>query len=276
MQSDSLKRVQIDQLLAHFRRGFEPFVIVVFKSTHAESWYDTLRTTPEVRLSPDSRALQLDATALVRIILAHWDTTFARVLDKRDRALLYELRQIRNRWAHQAPLNDDDVDRMADAVLRLLTSIHADNVAEVQALRDNFRTERYGHRPPFTVIPTRWILVGCSVVLVIALGVWWYGAQAMPVAQVPAATPTHTTLTHTTTSTYKSSALLPTLTRTLTQISDQDASYPCAKGQIKANPNTKIYHKPDGAYYAATRNSNVVCFDTVAAAEQAGYRAAKR
>jgi methylphosphotriester-DNA--protein-cysteine methyltransferase len=37
-----------------------------------------------------------------------------------------------------------------------------------------------------------------------------------------------------------------------------------------------IYHLPDGAYYATTKNSDVQCFDSVEAAEAAGFRKAKR
>lgn len=52
-------------------------------------------------------------------------------------------------------------------------------------------------------------------------------------------------------------------------------SYPCKTGQVKANRNTKIYHVPGGLSYARTQ-ANVQCFDTSAAAEAAGFRAAKR
>lgn len=269
MHHDPMKRVHIDQLLAQFRRGFEPFVIVVFKSTHADAWFDILRATPEVRVAADSRAIQLDATALIRIILAHWDTTFVRVLDKRDRGLLYEIRQIRNRWAHQVPLSDDDVDRLADAVLRLLTSIHAENLHEVQLLRDQLRTQRYA--PPKTTSVWRAVLIwGGSITAfaIVMLTVVWYVTlpptdAPMPTA-VPAALATQTIVAKS------------TLGTSLTATVVESAAFPCRDGQIKGNANTMIYHVPDGAYYATTRNTAVVCFDTITAAEQAGYRAAKR
>jgi hypothetical protein len=50
---------------------------------------------------------------------------------------------------------------------------------------------------------------------------------------------------------------------------------PCKVGQIKGNKNTMIYHVPSGAWYAQTRK-NVVCFDTEAAAQAAGYRKSRR
>lgn len=271
MLNDPQKRVHIDQLLAHFRRGFEPFVIVVFKSTHADAWFEIMRTTPEVRISADSRTIQLDATALIRIILAHWDTTFVRVLDKRNRALLYEIRQIRNRWAHQAPLTDDDVDRLADAVLRLLISIHADNVHEVQRVRDELRTQRYAHPSHRPIKRHRTMLIGSLLAVGVAvLGMlWWYDVLP-PVAHPDGSS---TPVAGATTTPVAQKALLGSA---ITATVDQSAAFPCSAGQIKGNPNTMIYHRPDGAYYAMTRNSTIVCFDSTAAAEHAGFRASKR
>jgi hypothetical protein len=50
---------------------------------------------------------------------------------------------------------------------------------------------------------------------------------------------------------------------------------PCAVGQIKGNRNSMIYHVPSGEWYARTHN-NVICFNTEAEAEAAGFRKSKR
>ncbi len=282
MDSSAQRRVQIDQLLAQFRRGFEPFVILVFKSTHADAWFDMLRATPEVRIPLDQRHIQLDATALVRIILAHWDSTFARVLDKRDRALFFELRQIRNRWAHQVPLSEDDVDRMADTVLRLLTSIRADNIAEVTQFRDELRRTRYQTPVRGWRRASVWGLLGTLCGVIVVALVWWVQQPSSgdaPVAGTGAPTVPATavvTVVRVVTATIQPIKATSEQTATPVGVATSDASFPCTAGQIKGNPNTMIYHLPEGAYYATTRNSEVVCFDNVADAEAAGYRAAKR
>ena len=60
--------------------------------------------------------------------------------------------------------------------------------------------------------------------------------------------------------------------------SANDAS-PCKVGQIKGNPNgakgDKIYHLPTWRLYKKLQNSDVVCFDTIQDAKDAGYRASK-
>lgn len=53
------------------------------------------------------------------------------------------------------------------------------------------------------------------------------------------------------------------------------ASAPCLIGQIKGNQRSKIYHVPEGAFYAKTHVA-VECFDSESAAIAAGYRRSKR
>lgn len=60
---------------------------------------------------------------------------------------------------------------------------------------------------------------------------------------------------------------IPTATMT-----DADRAYPCQINQIKGNPDSMIYHIPSGRWYASTRNSRIVCFDSEQEAIQAGYR----
>lgn len=62
-------------------------------------------------------------------------------------------------------------------------------------------------------------------------------------------------------------------TRTPRPITAADAQ-PCQLGQIKGNRNSKIFHVPGGGSYAQTK-ANVICFETEAEAEAAGYRKAR-
>ncbi len=62
-------------------------------------------------------------------------------------------------------------------------------------------------------------------------------------------------------------------TRTPRMLTASDAE-PCEVGQVKGNISSKIYHVPLGGSYARTKN-RVVCFDTEAEAQAAGYRKAR-
>ncbi|MCX6016542.1 MAG: Swt1 family HEPN domain-containing protein [Chloroflexales bacterium] len=314
MTSDQVRRIQIDQLLAEFRQGYAPFVMAVLKSTHGTEWYSVLRNTPEVRLPADFQNTQLDATALVRVILAHWDTTFNRALTPAERNHLFELRTIRNRWAHQAPLTEDDVDRLADNIARLLTAIRANNVETVITLRDEMRSQRYQQKQLTASTLRRIIIAAVSLaVVVVAIGFYFWehdsikGEAIQPIG-VPTVLSTQldalNSLSATTTAlpdvaqtalpgatlalnqtnmVTETAAITPT-TVVIVKVVQVTAvitatplpSFPCHDGQIKANAKTMIYHLPTGAFYATTRNSAVICFDTPADAEQAGYRVSKR
>ncbi len=53
------------------------------------------------------------------------------------------------------------------------------------------------------------------------------------------------------------------------------AAAPCRPGQIKGNRDSHIYHLPGQQNYARTR-ADVVCFNTEAEAQAAGFRKALR
>ena len=291
MTADQHVRQYIDQLLADFRAGFEPFVITVLKTTHGADWFTVLRNTPDLRVPPDARNLQLDATGLVRIILAHWDSTFGRVLSHTDRSHLHEIRYVRNRWAHQATIPIDDVDRLADNVIRLLTSISAEHTDKVITQREAFRLERYAPLAAQKAwrSPAVWIAAICiGLVCTISIG---YGLLSLT-DTVSADTPI-ATASRTLDGTVAAESVIPVV-ETVTLVIPKSLaltaspvpaanltftasdSFPCQVGQIKGNGRTKIFHVPSGMYYIQTRNSSVVCFESVDAALQAGYRASKR
>lgn len=249
MESQSDLRNAVDQLLYIFQQGFEPFVVTAIKSIHGSLWLEVLRTTPDLRISTQQTPLHLDATALVRIMLYHWDSTFSRILTVTERSHLYEVRAIRNKWAHQSTINIDDVDRLADNITRLLTAINAANAPQSMQLRESMRELRYQRSDPPT--QTNWVMWGVVIMAVVSVIGGGYWLTRPNTTETPPALPTNATF------------------------SDADAA-PCNPGQIKANPRTMIYHLPDGAYYAVTKNNDIQCFDSVADVEAAGFRQAKR
>ncbi len=293
MTADQHVRLYIDQLLADFRTGFEPFVITVLKSTHGADWFTVLRNTPELRTPLDARDLQLDATALVRIILSHWDSTFGRVLSYTDRSQLHEIRTVRNRWAHQASVSLDDVDRLADNVIRLLTSIRAEHTYKVITQREEFRIQRYAPAAARRAWRTPVVWISAIVVGFICTLSVGYAVMAMR-AVTPQEAQNNNSVVAPLPSTPESGGVdsgnpvpptaatskVRTVSATATTppnptFAASDA-FPCQTGQVKGNARTMIFHPPEGMYYALTRNESVVCFDSVDGALAAGYRASKR
>jgi hypothetical protein len=189
----------------------------------------------------------------------------------------------------------------------LLTAIRASNVNVVVALRDEMRTQRY--QLPVQVptkSPVLYMIAGASLLIAIfVIGIYFWqlipAQAAAPTATIPAPTlrikggsVVHTgsvtpapvapapattqvvAVTDTVNSTSTAVVIVKLVQVTAVLTATPLPSFPCQDGQIKANAKTMIYHLPTGAFYAMTRNSAVICFDTPAAAEQAGYRASKR
>ena len=103
-------------------------------------------------------AAPTDLSALLREMLSRWDDAFHAHLGHRGKNLVYEIRDIRNDWAHyNKPFDDDDTDRALDSIERLLTSIDATSqAAQVNRLKDERRRARYGspvQPPPATEYP---------------------------------------------------------------------------------------------------------------------------
>lgn len=103
-------------------------------------------------------AAPTDLSALLREMLSRWDDAFHSHLGHRGKNLVYEIRDIRNDWAHyNKPFDDDDTDRALDSIERLLTSIDATKQAAlVNWLKDERRRARYGspvQPPPATEYP---------------------------------------------------------------------------------------------------------------------------
>jgi hypothetical protein len=60
-------------------------------------------------------------------------------LVSRERSLVSELRNVRNKWAHQEAISGDDADRALDSLERLLTAISAPQAEEVRKMKMELR-----------------------------------------------------------------------------------------------------------------------------------------
>ena len=64
-----------------------------------------------------------DAAGLLKLIWENWQSVFRGTLGQAERSLVSELRDRRNRWAHQESTSRDDAYRMLDSADRLLAAI---------------------------------------------------------------------------------------------------------------------------------------------------------
>ena len=89
----------------------------------------------------NKKLTEWDISPLLRLMWEAWNEVFKKTLGHSDRSLVSELREVRNRWAHQGTFTSDDAYRAMDSVQRLLTSISAQQASEVEKMKlDHLRT----------------------------------------------------------------------------------------------------------------------------------------
>ena len=128
---------RVGKTLELLRDGLRPFVerelsakygkYWITKST--EGWQNDL-TWPEGEELP-----HLDAAVLLRVMWEQWNEVFRNTLGFAERSLVSELRDVRNKWAHQATFTTDDAYRALDSAARLLMAISAPQSDEVEKMK---------------------------------------------------------------------------------------------------------------------------------------------
>jgi predicted AAA+ superfamily ATPase len=64
-----------------------------------------------------------------------WNEVFRKTLGPAERSLVSELRDVRNRWAHQRPFSSDDAYRALDSAARLLSAVSSSEADEVERMK---------------------------------------------------------------------------------------------------------------------------------------------
>ena len=122
------------------RTGLAPFVEREFKSQHQAQAADAARRYfGDDRIVGKKPVAEWDVAALLKLMWDAWNDTFGRTLGRAERSLVQELRDFRNKWAHQEPFSSDDADRALDSMARLLTAVSATEADEVGKMKMELR-----------------------------------------------------------------------------------------------------------------------------------------
>lgn len=133
---------RIGKALDLLKLGLAPYVERELKSHNGQGWLEIVRqSVPEtqVRLFKDDGPAPWDAASLLAVLWNQWNTVFRKTLGQSERTLVSELRDVRNRWAHQSRFSGDDADRALDSMSRLLTAVSAPQADEVAKMKMDLR-----------------------------------------------------------------------------------------------------------------------------------------
>src|SRR6266849_434028 len=137
---------RVGKALDLLNQGLFPFMKRELKAYYGDSWFG--------QASANLREYQMpgkgdgdehwDTQALLLVMWDQWNTVFRNVLGQAERSLVSELREVRNKWAHQEPFSTDDAYRALDSVQRLLTSVSAaDQATEVERQKQELLRIRF-------------------------------------------------------------------------------------------------------------------------------------
>ena len=134
-------RDRVGKALDLLKDGLGPFVEREFLRVHRKRADDQARSYFNDRqLRTDRPIREWDAAALLGLMSSRaWGDVFSQVLGQVERSHVSELRDARNKWAHQEQFTSDDAERTLDTAARLLTAISAEQAAEVANMRQELR-----------------------------------------------------------------------------------------------------------------------------------------
>lgn len=133
-------REWIGKALDSLRQGLYPYVEQKMEAVHGGTWLTKAASHLRDFQKAKQQAvdvIQEDISALLTVVNREWDKVFKGSLSQPDRALVNELLEVRNKWAHQSTFSTDDTYRAVDSVFRLLKSISAPQATDVEKQRQD-------------------------------------------------------------------------------------------------------------------------------------------
>src|SRR5262249_11488681 len=118
---------RISKAMELLRQGLAPFVE---REVQAAAKAGSVRIEAVQRFAEEPRLgkkpiTQWDAAGLLKLMWEMWNDVFGRTLGRAERSLVQELRDWRNKWAHQEPFSSRDAERAMDSMVRLLAAVSA-------------------------------------------------------------------------------------------------------------------------------------------------------
>ena len=134
-------RERVGKALDQLKAGLGPFADREIKNAIKAKRLDEygFHNFPDDPMLKGKSVTEWDAAALLKLMWDTWNDVFRYTLGHTDRSLVSELRDWRNKWAHQEHFSSDDTDRTLDSAERLLTAVSASQAGEVNRMKMELR-----------------------------------------------------------------------------------------------------------------------------------------
>ncbi len=137
---------RVGRALELLNKGLHPFIEREMRAVYGDRWLqEAAANLRDYQLvSARNSELSGDTQVLLTVMWDQWQTVFRNVLGHAERSLVSELREVRNKWAHQEAFSTDDAYRALDSIQRLLTAVSAAQLAsEVERQRQELLRVRF-------------------------------------------------------------------------------------------------------------------------------------
>lgn len=129
---------RVGKIMTLLKQGLAPYVEREMEAVYKDDWTDHAP-----RAEWRDGAMLWDVQNLLSTISDNWYEVFKNKLGHSERSLVSELREWRNKWAHQNPISTDDAYRALDSAERLLTAISAPEAQEIERQRHDLMRVRF-------------------------------------------------------------------------------------------------------------------------------------
>jgi predicted AAA+ superfamily ATPase len=138
---------RVGKALALLTVGLAPFVERECRAKYGDKWVQSVVRMDPRAAQTGKKVSPTDAQFLLRVVWDEWQPVFRNVLGQSERTYVSELREVRNRWAHQDAFSGDDTYRALDSIHRLLLAVSAASEAvEVDKMRQDLLRSRFAEQ----------------------------------------------------------------------------------------------------------------------------------
>jgi len=137
---------RVGKALELLNSGLMPFFERELTAALGDDWQQQLRSRLDDRLFGTSRQekiLDWDTQRILSVMWNEWNSVFNKTLGQAERTLVSELREVRNKWAHQQTFSSDDAYRSLDSAGRLLTAVSASQADEIEKMKTELLRLRF-------------------------------------------------------------------------------------------------------------------------------------
>jgi len=133
---------RVGRTLDLLKAALRPYIERELRAVHKDNWIKAaMLAVPTWQTT--KATVEFDVQALLTILWDNWNDVFKKTLGPAERSLVSELRDIRNRHAHQKSFSGDDTYRALDSAERLLNAISAIEAEAVRQMKDELMRLRF-------------------------------------------------------------------------------------------------------------------------------------